>query len=650
MKSKIELLASLPVSARTKFLKGLSKSEAEALKWHWPSWARPEQLPPPGNWVTWLILSGRGWGKTRTGAEWVRFKVCGKTPLAAGQARRIALVAETAADARDVMVEGVTGILAVHARDFRPTYEPSKRRLTWPNGAVGTLFNAVEPDQLRGPQQDLAWSDELAKWRYARETWDMLQFGLRLGNAPQQVVTTTPKPIPVLREIMDSVDTVITRGSTYDNEFNLAPTFFRQVVKRYEGTRLGRQELNAEILEEAEGALWSRETIEKNRDHLGAKLTEEARRIAWRTKMKRIVVALDPAITSDEDSAEHGVIVAGLGHDGHGYILEDLSERLSPDKVARKAIAAYDRWQADRIIGEVNNGGEWIGHTIAQTAKAMKAEKQRASNEVAYSTVHASRGKQTRAEPVSALDEQGRVHHVGSFPDLEDQMCTWEPLSGQRSPDRLDARVWAITDLMLGGNDVFDAADSEFVIKPIKVPEHWPRFYALDIDTRNASCLWGARDKESDTLYIIAEFTVGRAELPLMAEAVRKKGSGIPGLFDNLARKRSKAEGQKLIDALLDLHLDIFTVQGDPEAAVTEIASRIRTKRLKVFATCTQWIAQYRAYRRDRDGELKDESDGLMRALDLLALWGSEVDAPSEERAGAEKEDDWAVSDRITGY
>jgi phage terminase large subunit-like protein len=231
----------------------------------------------------------------------------------------------------------------------------------------------------------------------------MLQFGLRLGSAPQQVVTTTPKPIPVLKEIMANPDTVITRGSTYENRGNLAPTFFRQVVKRYEGTRLGRQELNAELLEEAQGALRQRETIERNRDHFGSKLTEEARRIAWRNKMKRIVVALDPAATSDEDSAEHGIIVAGLGHDGHGYILEDLSERPSPDPAARKAIAASDRWLADRIIGEVNNGGEWIGHTLTITAKAMKAERQRASGEVSYATVHASRGKQTRRTRVGPV-------------------------------------------------------------------------------------------------------------------------------------------------------------------------------------------------------------------------------------------------------
>jgi phage terminase large subunit-like protein len=402
------------------------------------------------------VLAGRGFGKTRTAAEWIRAKVCGKTPLAAGQARRIALVGETAADARDVMVEGITGILAVHPKDFRPTYEPSKRRVTWPNGAVATLFNAVEPDQLRGPQFDLAWCDELCKFRYGRETWDMLQFGLRLGS-PQQIVTTTPKPTSVLREIMASPDTVVTRGSTYANRSNLAPAFFRQVVARYEGTRLGRQELEAEIIEESEGALWQRGWLDKHR----LSFTSDAE---LRSRMKRIVVALDPAASSEEGAAEHGIIVAGLGHDNHGYVLEDVSAPGTPDAAARKAIAAYDRWHADRVVGEVNNGGEWIGQTITTTAAAMHREGLRDSAEVAYTAVRASRGKQTRAEPVSALYEQGRVHHVGSFPDLEDQQCTWEPLSGQRSPDRLDADVWALTELMLGGAEVFTTPDSDFVV------------------------------------------------------------------------------------------------------------------------------------------------------------------------------------------
>lgn len=634
----------LPASEREKILAGLSEAAADALQWDWGFWGRSDQHAPLGAWLTWLILAGRGWGKTRTGAEWVRGKVCGSTPLSGHQARRIALVAETAADARDVMVEGVTGILAVHPRDFRPMYEPSKRRLTWPNGAVATLFNAIEPDQLRGPQQDLAWSDELAKWRYARETWDMLQFGLRLGDCPQQVVTTTPKPIPVLRELIASADTIVTRGSTYDNKANLAPAFFRQIVKRYEGTRLGRQELNAELLEEAEGALWSRELLEKNRI---AFTTDKA----LREKMRRIVVALDPAVTSEEGAGEHGIVVCGLGHDGHGYVLDDLSERLSPDKAARKAIAAYDRWQADRIIGETNNGGEWIGHTIAVTAKAMQAEKQRDSAEVAYRAVTASRGKQTRAEPVSALDEQGRIHHVGSFPEMEDQLVTWEPLSGQKSPDRLDARVWGLTELMLSGADVFD--DAHAIIDPPDRgwPKHWRRIYAIDIAPKGASVLWGAVDPEADALHIIAEFTTARHELSLIGEAIRKRREWIPGLFDHLARKRSKQEGQQLVSDLLDLKLDIFTVQCEPEAAASEVTRRLATKRLKISSLCSECIAQLRSYRRDKDGELSNEADGLMRCMGLLALSGSSIAAPDPETVD-DARDEWAEAtrDSTTGY
>lgn len=542
------------------------------------------------------------------------------------------------------MVEGVAGLLAVHPPDFRPVYEPSKRRVTWPNGAVATLFNAVEPDQLRGPQHDLAWADELAKWRYARDTWDMLQFGLRLGLNPQQVITTTPKPIPVLREIINSPDTVVTRGSTYDNRSNLAPAFFRQVVNRYEGTRLGRQELNAEILEEAEGALWSREVIEKNR----LPFTGDG---DLRSRMRRIVVALDPAATSEEESAEHGLVVAGLGHDGHGYVLEDLSARLSPDAIIRRGIAAYDRWQADRFVGEVNNGGDWIGHTVAVTAKAMKAEVQRTSGEVAYTALHASRGKQTRAEPISALDEQGRIHHLGSFPEMEDQMCTWEPLSGQRSPDRLDARVWALTELMLEGDDVFGHAETDVVIPQFDLPKHWPRVWALDIDGSKASVLWAAVDRESDTLYVYADCITGRIELSLVADAIRNRGSWIPGLFNHLARKRREPEGLRIVDALLDLKLDVFVVAADAEAAISEIGRRFTTKRIKVFDTCRDWIAQYRSYRRNKDGDLVEESDGLMRATDLLALSGVQIAAVSEAQE-TQARDDSADETRneSTGY
>jgi len=427
--SLAESLASLPASERDPLIAELDAAQAQALLFDWRFWARPNQLPPAGDWTTWLILAGRGFGKTRCGAEWLRAQACGATPLAPGRARRIALVAETAADARDVMVEGESGLLTVHPPAFRPLFEPSKRRLTWPNGARATLYNAIEPDQLRGPQHDAAWADELAKWRHAAATWDQLQFGLRLGPRPRQVVTTTPRPIRTLRDLMEDPDTVITRGTSYENVANLAPAFVKRIIKRYEGTRLGRQELKAEILEDLPGALWTRARIESLR-----------RRAA--PELQRIVVAIDPAVGGGIGSDETGIVVAGLGRDGHGYVLEDLSLRAGPDAWARRAVAAYRRWQADRIVGEVNNGGDLVEHVLRTVDPG-----------VAYKAVRASRGKAARAEPVAALDEQGRVHHVGAFPELEDQMCAFgrdfDRATAGFSPDRVDARVWALTELML---------------------------------------------------------------------------------------------------------------------------------------------------------------------------------------------------------
>lgn len=436
--SLAESLASLPEKQRNDALASLSDRQAGELLWDWKFWARSNQLPPDGEWLTWLVLAGRGFGKTRAGAEWVRSIACGASPLSAGSHRRIAVVAETAADARDVLVEGESGILAVHPHDFRPHYEPSKRRLTWPNGAIATLYNAVEPDQLRGPQHDAALCDELAKWRYARETWDQLQFGLRLGDDPRQVITTTPRPIPILREILSSETTVVTKGSTFDNRHNLAPSFLKQIVGKYEGTRLGRQELNAEILDDLPGALWTREAIDKAR-------------VGQAPDLQRIVVAVDPSGTKGEsdEGDEIGIVVAGKGVDGRGYILADQTCKLSPDGWGRRAVAAYhgrwsetpDRFKADRIIAERNFGGAMVEHVIRTIDR-----------KVAFKEVTASRGKVARAEPVAALYEQGRVHHVGSFPEMEDQMCQIDASGyiGEGSPDRADALVWALTELMLG--------------------------------------------------------------------------------------------------------------------------------------------------------------------------------------------------------
>lgn len=393
----------------------LDEFPPESFYHEWWFHARADQLPPAGDWRTWLILAGRGWGKTRTGAEWVRAEV------ESGRRGRLALIGATAADVRDVMIEGESGIMATARPSFRPVYEPSKRRVTWPNGAIATAYSADEPDRLRGPQHDGAWPDELAAWRYP-EALDMLMFGLRLGGDPRAVVTTTPRPTKLIRELIAAPTTAVTTGSTYDNLANLAPAFAEQIIRKYEGTRLGRQELLAELLTDVPGALWTYAMLEDRRPA---------------PDLTRVVVAIDPAATAGEESDETGMVVAGLGVDGRGYVLADRSCRLSPDGWAKRAIQAYDDHAADLVVAEINNGGDMVEHTVRTIRKA-----------VPYKKIHASRGKQTRAQPVAALYEQGRVSHCEVFPELEEQLTTWTPESGT-SPDRLDALVWALTELMV---------------------------------------------------------------------------------------------------------------------------------------------------------------------------------------------------------
>lgn len=388
-----------------------------AVLYDWTVWARPAQLAPPGDWRVWLILAGRGFGKTRSGAEWVRQQI------EAGAASRIALVGATAADVRDTMIEGESGLLRAFPPEHRPRYEPSKRRVTFHNGAIATTYSADEPDRLRGPNHDLAWADEVAAWRYP-ESWDQLMFGLRIGDLPRCVATTTPRPTRLIRTLVDRADTTVTRGSTYDNAVNLSPAFLDEMRNRYEGTRLGRQELEAELLLDADGALW-------NRDMLDASRTTDI------PTLTRIVVAIDPATTANTESDETGIVVAGIDSNGHGYLLEDRSMRGSPSEWASQAVTAFHVHKADRIVAEANQGGDMITHTLRTV-----------DSNVPVKLVHASRGKRTRAEPVAALYEQGRVHHAGLFPDLEDQLCTWT--SEAASPDRLDALVWALTELMVG--------------------------------------------------------------------------------------------------------------------------------------------------------------------------------------------------------
>jgi phage terminase large subunit-like protein len=395
----------------------------EEVGYRWSLQARDKQKLPPGDWITWLLLAGRGFGKTRTGAETVR--------IWSDQVPKIHLIARTATDVRDTMVEGEAGILEVHPDRNRPKYEPSKKRLTWPNGCRAQLFSADEPDLLRGPQCYKLWADEVASWQYAQETWDMALMGLRLGKSPQAVVTTTPRPIPTIKELVEDLDNIITTGSTYENEDNLSEVFIKKVIKKYEGTRLGRQELYAELLEDIDGALWTQRMIEQAH-------VKEA------PALVRIVVAIDPAVTSDPDSDETGIVVAGIGFDGHAYILDDLTGNYTPTQWARRAIGAYTTRKADRVIGEANNGGDLIEEVIRTIDK-----------QVSYSKVWASRGKVTRAEPVQALYEQRRVKHVGSLPELETEMTTWAAKEGEKSPNRVDALVWAVSELMLNDDTFF---------------------------------------------------------------------------------------------------------------------------------------------------------------------------------------------------
>jgi phage terminase large subunit-like protein len=396
----------------------MPRQEALRALYEWSLWARDNQLPDmAANWRVCLMLGGRGAGKTRAGAEWVR------RLAETGQAKRISLVGATAADVRSVMVEGDSGLLSVCPPWNRPMFEPSKMRLTWKNGVTASLFSADEPARLRGPQADAAWCDELAFWRYP-EAWDNLMLGLRLGDDPRCLITTTPRATKLMRALIESDSTNVLRSTTFDNTAHLAREFINDIRARYGGTRIGRQELYAELLADTDGALWTRETIEGFRAKTAPAL-------------RRIVVAVDPAASSGKGANETGIIVAGLGADGCGYVLKDASLRGSPAQWATRAAQCYQEFKADRIIAEANQGGEMVRHTIA-TVKAN----------LPMTLVHATRGKLTRAEPVAALYEQGKVSHVGAFPQLEDQMCSWTP--DEDSPDRMDALVWALTELMVG--------------------------------------------------------------------------------------------------------------------------------------------------------------------------------------------------------
>ena len=412
----------------------LSADEVRRLYYDWLVWARDDQLPPAATasaspWRVWLILGGRGAGKTRAGAEWVRAKALGLDPVGAEPAARIALVGETLAEVRRVMIEGVSGLLSIHPSHERPAFEVSKMQLVWPNGAIAQVFSAEDPDSLRGPQFAAAWCDEIAKWRLPESVWDMLQFGLRLGESPQVAVTTTPRPIPLLKTLMEDTATVVTRAATAANAANLAPTFLTEMERRYAGTALGRQELLGEIVDERAGSLWRRDWIETHR-------------VGTCPELRSVVVAVDPPVTATASSDACGIVVAGLAEDGRAYVVADRTiQGRKPDVWARAAIAAYHDFMADRVVAEVNQGGDLVAGVLRQIDAY-----------VAVRAVRATRGKWLRAEPVAALYAEGRVSHVGTLGVLEDQMCAFgaDGLARGRSPDRVDALVWALTDLMLG--------------------------------------------------------------------------------------------------------------------------------------------------------------------------------------------------------
>lgn len=427
----LEILQAIPPGERIRKLSGFNPEERRELATHWQLWARPEQLPPPGEWRTWLIMAGRGFGKTRAGAEWVR------AVAKANPQGHIALVGATLPEVRAVMVEGESGLLAVGPENQRPRFEPSLRRLIWPNGAMATIYSALEPEALRGPQHSHAWCDEIAKWDNASaraiRAWDNLLLGLRLGEAPRVLATTTPRAVPLVQRLLaePAEDIVVTRGSTEDNRANLPTRFVADIRRTFGKSLLGRQELDGELIADIEGALWTRSLLEDCRE-------------AAAPQLARVVVAVDPPASSSGDAC--GIVVAGVALDGTAHVLADVSvEKARPERWARAVATAAETWHADRVVAEANQGGEMVRSVLRAAQQSLPIR-----------LVHASRGKAARAEPVAALYEAGRVRHAGCFPALEDELCglvVGGAYQGPgRSPDRADALVWALSELMLGKN------------------------------------------------------------------------------------------------------------------------------------------------------------------------------------------------------
>ncbi|MFW2829103.1 DNA-packaging protein [Sphingomonas sp. ID0503] len=425
-RSVMERLSDESRADRTDILRDATDAGLMKIERSWRAWARARQLPPPGAWRIWLIMAGRGFGKTRAGAEWVR-------GLAETDGRmRIALVAATLAEGRQVMIEGESGLMSIASQGHRPVWRASQRRLTWPNGAEARLYTAEQPEMLRGPQHHVAWCDEVAKWANGEAVWDNLMMTLRLGEHPRVVATTTPRAVPLIRRLMKAKDVQVTRGRTRDNAAHLARGFVESIEAEHEGTRWGRQELDGELIEDAAGALWTRAMIEGCRVDVVPDLV-------------RVVVGVDPSAGDGTGKGDAcGIVVAGICAAGRGFVLADASVAgASPDGWARAVASAAERYGADRVIAEANQGGAMVRSVLHAASVGLPV-----------TLVHASRGKVARAEPVAALYEQGRVAHVGAFPALEDEMCGLIAGGGYegpgRSPDRADALVWAVTALMLG--------------------------------------------------------------------------------------------------------------------------------------------------------------------------------------------------------
>lgn len=594
-----ELRALSPEARKLRFVQlEIPDDMRQRLRVRWEDvWARPNQLSPPddaapsGKWSTWLALAGRGFGKTEAGAQWVRQRV-------RDGARHIAIIAETQKDLEEVMV---SRLLSIYPPDEAPRVRYKPVRILWPNGAMALGYNGTEPDQLRGPEFDTAWVDELAKYACARETWDMLQFTMRRGEDPRVFVTTTPRPIPIIKEIVADPTTAVTRGKTMDNAANLSKDFMAKTVAKYAGTRLGRQELDAEILDDVPGALWTREILDEHR-------VEEPPDLA------RIVVAVDPSGThgeAEEEANEVGIIVVGLGlHDARGYVLADYTCNLSPEGWARKVAWAYHHHQADRVVAETNFGGAMVGSLI----KSVDVN-------IPFSEVKASRGKVARAEPVSALYEQGRVSHVGALTKLEDQMMllTGAGFAGEGSPDRVDAVVWGLTDIMINTKPIFTTAVPEFEIPPFPLPPFWPRAFAMKVEPGRTLALWAAYDTGQRALYITTEHVRAGADPAVNVAAIKARGEWIPGIIDS---DETKLEARREMAQFYAAH-GLELVLGDRafEAGINDVNGLISTGRLKVFSSCQGVFRDYRAYRRDEDGAIV--GGGFMDCLRLLCRPGT---------------------------